>query len=49
MECGALAGAEHCWCMELPPLPAASRESNGAAGCLCRACLTQALATSESA
>jgi hypothetical protein len=34
--CGMAAGAEHCWCADLPPLmPLADT----AAGCYCPACL----------
>ncbi|HSH08726.1 MAG TPA: cysteine-rich CWC family protein [Burkholderiales bacterium] len=38
-ECGLQAGAERCWCAELPPLEPAPGE-----GCLCPACLRAALA-----
>jgi len=37
-ECGMAAGAERCWCAELPPL-----KPTAGSGCLCPACLRAAL------
>ncbi|MGW8269063.1 MAG: cysteine-rich CWC family protein [Burkholderiales bacterium] len=43
-ECGMLAGAERCWCAELPPLDPVPGET-----CLCPACLRAALAAAPGA
>jgi len=43
-ECGMLAGAERCWCTELPPLDPVPGET-----CLCPACLRAALAAAQGA
>lgn len=41
-ECGMQAGAERCWCAELPPLAPVPGQ-----GCLCPACLSAAIAAAQ--